>query len=84
MGLSDALIEILRCPESGQRLRLADASELARITAQLDEGALVVASGAPLPGVLDGALIREDGRVIYPIVDGIPELIAGGALVPAP
>jgi uncharacterized protein YbaR (Trm112 family) len=51
--LSADLISLLRCPESGQRLRIATAREIA--LTKFGHG-----------------LIREDGRVVYPIEDDIP------------
>ena len=58
---SDDLIALLRCPTSGQTLRIAPPEILAKVS-------------------LPAALVREDGRVVYPIVDGIPLLLVDEAI----
>ncbi len=73
-------LELLRCPESGQRLALASAEVLAGLEALRREGALSVPATAPqwdpsLP--LEAVLVREDGRVGYPVQGGIPILLPG-------
>ncbi len=55
-----ALLDLICCPETHQPLRFATADELARIEAT---------------PALEAALIREDGRVAYPIRDRIPLLV---------
>ncbi len=55
-----SLLDLVCCPETHQSLRFATADELTRLT------------GMP---PLEAALLREDGRVAYPIRDGIPLLI---------
>ena len=60
--MDQALLAILCCPASRQGLREATAEELARAA---------TAAGA----ALEAGLIREDGRVLYPIRNGIPVLI---------
>ena len=55
------LLEVLCCPITHQSLRLADPALLA----------------ARSPGATwDSALIREDGKMLYPVVNGIPLLLA--------
>jgi uncharacterized protein YbaR (Trm112 family) len=61
-GALEQLTDLLRCPVTGQRLRLADPREVAPI-----------ASSAPADS--DGFLIREDGKAAYPVKNGIPSLL---------
>lgn len=56
------LAELLRCPVSGQRLRMADPREVAPIAAKVS-------------GEIGGFLIREDGLAAYPVQNGIPSLL---------
>jgi uncharacterized protein YbaR (Trm112 family) len=59
--LDDELLHLLCCPLTRQRLHLAD------------EGILRDASAKVARPILEG-LIREDGRMLYPISNGIPLL----------
>ena len=81
MALSEELLSILRCPESGQTLRSATHDELDQLRVRVDAGEIVRRSGQPLPTAFDGALIREDGRLVFAVWDGIPDLILEDALV---
>lgn len=61
-GPLEQLADLLRCPVTGQRLRLADPREVGSIAAKA-------------PADSDGFLIREDGLAAYPVRDGIPGLL---------
>jgi uncharacterized protein YbaR (Trm112 family) len=69
------LVEILVCPETKQTVRLATAAELASINGKISSGTLRNRGGEPLKNVLLEALIREDGRILYPVDDGIPVML---------
>ena len=64
-NLSEAVRELLRCPETGKTLREATPAELENLDAEFPEGGLVT----------------EDGSRAYPIRDGFPILIASEAVV---
>jgi len=55
-----SLLDLVCCPETHQSLRFATTEELARLKSEPP---------------LEAALLREDGRIAYPIRDGIPLLI---------
>ena len=63
--LSPELLAIMRCPSTGQRLAIASKELIERIRAERD---------------LTAALVREDGKVIYPIRNGIPMLLREHAI----
>ena len=64
MSLSDELLAMLRCPR--------DRSTLKRATrAELDAIAAVRLAQDPSSEPLKEALVREDKRLAYPIVEGI-------------
>ncbi|HEX8294843.1 MAG TPA: hypothetical protein VF593_00965 [Chthoniobacteraceae bacterium] len=63
-GLALELLELIRCPLTMQKLRLATPAELAGIEPPLE-----------------GALLREDGAMLYPIRSGIPILLAEEAIL---
>ena len=69
------LVEILVCPETKQTVRLATAPELASVNAKISAGTLRNRGGEPVKNALVEALIREDGRILYPVDDGIPVML---------
>ena len=60
--MDDELLEILCCPVTHQTLRIAD------------QAALISAS-AKASRLISEGLVREDGKVLYPISNGIPLLV---------
>ena len=78
--ISKELLDILICPENHMPLSLADGPLVQRLNQATADGRLKNASGAAVENKLDGALVREDGQVLYPIVDGIPILLVEEAI----
>jgi uncharacterized protein YbaR (Trm112 family) len=74
------LLELIACPETHQSLREAPADVLARLNARIAQGALTNRGGTRLQVPLAEGLLREDGRVLYPVLDGIPMLIVDEAV----
>ena len=74
------LLDILRCPETHQKVRLADAELLDRVNQAVQGGRLNNRSGEAVDEVLDSGLVREDGEVLYPIRDDIPVMLVDEAL----
>jgi uncharacterized protein YbaR (Trm112 family) len=75
MPVNPDLLEILVCPETKQPVSQADAAVLARVNAEIQAGRLRNRGGEPVRGSLAEALIREDGKVLYPVEDGIPVML---------
>jgi uncharacterized protein YbaR (Trm112 family) len=69
------LLEILVCPETKQPVRLAPPDLLARLNQRIESGQLRNRGGSPVAQPLREALLREDGRVLYPVDDGIPVML---------
>jgi uncharacterized protein YbaR (Trm112 family) len=69
------LIEILVCPETKRPVRAASGEELARVNAAVRGGTLRNRGGAKVERELSEALVREDGRVLFPVEDGIPSML---------
>jgi uncharacterized protein YbaR (Trm112 family) len=74
------LLPLLCCPETTQSVRLADATELAKLNAHIQSGCISNCSGHMIDSPLEAALIREDHRIVYPIRDGIPLLVIEEAI----
>jgi uncharacterized protein YbaR (Trm112 family) len=59
--METSLLDLVCCPETHQPLRFATPDELPRLANPTQP--------------LEAALLREDGRVAYPIRNGIPLLV---------
>jgi uncharacterized protein YbaR (Trm112 family) len=75
MPVSPELLEILVCPETRQPVRPARPEELAALNARVERGELRNRGGDAVARPLAEALVREDGRVLYPVDDGIPVML---------
>ena len=73
------LLEILACPETHQSLSEAGAELLGQVNGRVGSD-LKNRAGAAVEEKLEGALVREDGKVLYPIRDGIPVLLVDEAI----
>lgn len=69
------LLKILACPETHQPLTEAGADVLDAVNERVASGQAVNKSGEAIADKLEAALVREDGKVAYPIRDGIPVLL---------
>jgi uncharacterized protein YbaR (Trm112 family) len=75
MPVSTELLEILVCPETKQPVALATAECLEELNQKIRSGELRNRSGEPVEKELTEALVREDGKVLYPVDDGIPVML---------
>lgn len=80
MSISKELLDILVCPETKQPLRLAEPSLLDALNERIRQGQVVNRHGDPVTEPIDGGLVREDGRYLYPIRDEIPIMLIDEAL----
>jgi uncharacterized protein YbaR (Trm112 family) len=74
------LLKMVLCPETRMPLREADAALVARLNEGIAGGRVKNRAGRPVETPLDGGLIREDGAVVYPVIDGIPVLLIDEAI----
>ncbi len=74
------LLDILVCPETKQPIRLVDADLLERINTAIDSGEVVNRGGVSVSERLEGALVREDDAVLYPVRDDIPIMLIDEAI----
>ncbi|MEM9532341.1 MAG: Trm112 family protein [Pseudomonadota bacterium] len=75
MALENKLLEILACPVSKNALLPAGAKLLATVNEAVARGAALYVDGSTVSEALDSALVCEEGKVLYPVSDGIPVLL---------
>lgn len=69
------LLTILRCPVSHKGLSVMKKDDLARINAAIDAGELVNHEGSKIANPIAEALVTDDGKLAYPVDEGIPVLL---------
>jgi uncharacterized protein YbaR (Trm112 family) len=69
------LLQILACPETHQSLAEAGSDLLKRINDRIAAGQAKNKGGAEVKEALEAGLVRQDGKILYPIRDGIPVLL---------
>lgn len=70
--IHDELLAILACPETKQPLALADDALVEKLNAAIAGGALQDVGGGAVTEPVEGALLREDGEVLYLVRHKIP------------
>ena len=75
MPVDGKLLEILCCPVSKTPLIRLTPERLKKLNSAIEAGAVEYVRGNPVTEPLREALITEDSRVIYPVVDDIPILL---------
>jgi uncharacterized protein YbaR (Trm112 family) len=74
------LLEILVCPETMQTLKVADAETLLRVNQAVKDGVLENQGGDRVRDQLEEGLVREDGKVLYPVREDIPVMLLDEAI----
>jgi uncharacterized protein len=80
MAISKELLDILLCPDSKQSLTLADPVMLDTLNQRIRQGTLTNRGGAVVSEPIDGGLVREDRRYLYPVRDDIPIMLIDEAI----
>jgi uncharacterized protein YbaR (Trm112 family) len=71
------LLSILCCPITHKGLSLARSDYLESINTAIGSGLLANRDGVVLEDRLKEALVTDDGKLMYPVNDGIPVLLEG-------
>jgi uncharacterized protein YbaR (Trm112 family) len=78
--LNAELLALLVCPETHQDVALATPLEIARINEAIRKGQIRTVAGTSVDQPVEGALIRADRSIAYPIRDGIPVMLVSEGL----
>jgi len=78
--ISEKLLKIICCPETHQPLSIADAELIEKLNKAIKEGKVKNRAGEVIKKEIQSGLIREDKKILYPIIDGIPILLIDEAI----
>ncbi len=74
------LLEILVCPETRQPVRLAEPDVVTRVNSAIEAGRVVNQGGQEVREPIEEGLVREDGKVLYPVREDIPIMLIDEAI----
>lgn len=74
------LLEILVCPEDKTPVALASAETLALLNARIASGGVRTRGGTAVTEPVAEALVRADGKYLYPVRDDIPVMLIDEAI----
>ncbi len=75
MSVNPELLEILVCPETHQPVKLAPPELIEKLRGEIEAGRLRNRGGDKIEKPIEEGLVREDGKVLYPVDDGIPVML---------
>lgn len=75
MPIDGKLLEILCCPISKTPLTRLGSGQLKKLNAAIKAGEVKYIHGEQVEQALREALVTQDSKVVYPVVDGIPILL---------
>ena len=75
MSFDYALLDIICCPVTLSPLELLPDSTLSRLNQLIEDGKIRSRDEAVIESPLEAALATRDGRLAYPVRDGIPVLL---------
>ena len=78
--MNKRLLSVLCCPVTHKGLSVVRADQLKKVNTAISAGGLANRDGAILSESLKEALVTDDGKIMYPINDGIPLLLEGASV----
>jgi uncharacterized protein len=75
VNIDKDLLAILCCPDTKQDVSLADEALIAKLNQAISRGQLKNKVNKPVTEPLDGGLIRDDKKLLYPIREDIPVML---------
>ena len=73
--MDEKLLEIMCCPESHQPLVKAGVELIEDLNKRIQAGTLVDRVDEKVTESIDGGLVREDGKILFPIRQNIPVML---------
>ena len=80
MAVEKALLDLLVCPDSKEKLTEASTALVERLNEAIRGGSLKSRGGQIVQGEVDGALVRADGKLAYLVLDEIPNMLVDEAV----
>lgn len=81
MHLAKEILDILICPETKQKVEIISPEMLSEINTKISQKALKRIDGSTVEEPLSEALITSDKSRIYPISNGIPNLVKEESII---
>ena len=78
--IDEQLLAILCCPETKQQVSLIDEDTIQSYNELIASGQVKNRGGETVTEKIDGGLLREDGKFLYPIRQSIPIMLIDEAL----
>lgn len=74
------LLQLVRCPETHQKLALAEPGLISRLNSLIPQQALKNRAGQVIQESFEAGLVREDRKYLYPVRKDIPVLLVDQAI----
>jgi len=74
------LLEILCCPETKQPVTLVEGDVIDRVNAAIQSRTVTNRGGKSVEEKIDGGLLRQDRKYLYPIRESIPIMLEDEAI----
>jgi len=75
VAIDPKLLDLIRCPLTRQPVASLPSDRLGRLNDLIRANKIKARDDTPVTEVLAEALVTEDGRVTYPVIDGFPVMM---------